>query len=72
VKSDSLRAVVEALQRSGARYLVVGGVAVVAHGFVRLTEDLDVVLRLEDGDEVRRGSSELSALDYQPLAIGNN
>jgi predicted nucleotidyltransferase len=67
VKSKSLRAVLEALHRSGARYLVVGGVAVVAHGFVRLTEDLDVVLRLEDSDEVRRALTELSTLDYQPL-----
>lgn len=65
--SDSLTAALRALQRSTAPYLVVGGVAVVAHGFVRLTEDLDVVLRLEDSDSVRRALKELAALGYQPL-----
>lgn len=36
-----------ALNRSGARYVVVGGMAVVLHGHARLTADLDIVLDLE-------------------------
>ena len=50
MSSDSLKAVLAALVASGVRFLVVGGVAVVAHGFVRLTEDLDLVLRLDGPD----------------------
>lgn len=39
--------VFEALDRSGTRYVVVGGVAVVLHGHARLTADLDIVVDLE-------------------------
>ena len=35
-----------ALNESGARYVVVGGVATVLHGHARLTADLDVVVDL--------------------------
>lgn len=34
----------EALEKSGAHYVVVGGVAVVLHGYARLTADLDLVV----------------------------
>ncbi len=36
-----------ALERAGARYLVAGGLAVLAHGYLRLTLDVDLVLDLE-------------------------
>ena len=42
----SVEAVVRALNDAGAEYLIVGGLAVNAHGFVRLTRDVDLVLRL--------------------------
>lgn len=67
MSSDSLKVVLAALAASGARFLVVGGVAVVAHGFVRLTEDLDIVLRLDEADDVRRALGVLAALGYQPI-----
>lgn len=38
-----LRALVAALQERGVEFVVIGGVAVTAHGYVRSTEDLDVV-----------------------------
>jgi hypothetical protein len=38
-----LRALLEALHRSEVRFVVIGGVAVAAHGYVRGTEDLDLV-----------------------------
>ena len=38
-----LRALLEALNEQGVRFVVIGGVAVGAHGYVRGTEDLDVV-----------------------------
>lgn len=38
-----LRALLEALHDDDIRFIVIGGVAVGAHGFVRATEDLDLV-----------------------------
>jgi hypothetical protein len=35
------------LDASGARYVVVGGLATVLHGFARLTADIDLALDLE-------------------------
>jgi predicted nucleotidyltransferase len=41
----SVETVVKALNEAGVRYIIVGGVAVNAHGFVRMTRDLDMVLQ---------------------------
>jgi hypothetical protein len=38
-----LRSLLEALNANGVRFVVIGGVAVGAHGYVRGTEDLDLV-----------------------------
>jgi hypothetical protein len=62
-----LERILDALQRSGARYLVVGGVAVVLHGHPRFTADLDLVTALER-DELRRALAALSGLGYRPRA----
>lgn len=43
----SVEAIVRALNASGAQYLIVGGLAVNAHGFGRLTRDVDIVIGLE-------------------------
>ena len=47
---DSLLA---ALDDSGVRFVVVGGVAVVLHGHTRSTVDLDLVVDLASDDAVR-------------------
>jgi hypothetical protein len=36
-------AILAALSRAGAKFIIVGGAAAVAHGSVRLTEDIDIV-----------------------------
>lgn len=46
-------AVFEALNRAGIDYLVVGGLAVNAHGYVRMTMDIDLVVSLEPGNITR-------------------
>ena len=43
----SVEAIVRALNEAKVRYLIVGGLAVNAHGFVRLTQDVDIVLALD-------------------------
>jgi len=40
--------IIEALERNGVRYVVVGGVAVVLQGHPRFTADLDLVVDLEE------------------------
>lgn len=62
-----LELVLRALEESGARYLIVGGVAVVLHGHPRFTADLDVVIQL-DADNVRAAFAALARLDYRPRA----
>ncbi len=45
-----LREAVVALQEAGLRYLLIGGVAVNIHGYLRATRDLDLMLLVEDAD----------------------
>ena len=63
----SVEAIFGALNGSGSRYLVVGGLAVVAHGYVRLTADIDLVLD-PDPASLRRAIEALAALGYRPRA----
>ena len=62
-----IEAVLDALNRSQARYLVVGGVAVVLHGYLRTTADLDLVLH-HTSDNVLRAVHALADLQYRPRA----
>lgn len=59
--------VLTVLERVGVRYLVVGGVAVVLHGYLRTTLDLDLVLQLER-DNLDRALKALGDLGFQPQA----
>ena len=43
---ESFEALAAALERAGVRYLVAGGLAVNAHGYVRYTKDVDLVIHL--------------------------
>jgi len=59
--------VLEALNAAGVRYLIVGGVAVVLHGHLRTTADLDLIVQLER-DNVLRAMRALTGLGYRPRA----
>ncbi len=63
---ESIKAVVRALNDAGVEYLVVGGVAVALHGYVRHTQDLDLVVRLDRGN-AEQALDALSALGYRPM-----
>jgi hypothetical protein len=63
----SVEALVRTLEAADVRYLIAGGLAVVAHGYVRFTADLDLVLDLEEGN-LRRAMEGLGALSYRPRA----
>jgi len=67
VPSSDFDIIFMALQDAGVRYLVVGGVAVVLHGHLRFTADLDLIVAL-DAANVRAAMSTLEALGYRPRA----
>ncbi len=67
MERHSVEAIVRALNDAGVRYLIAGGVAVVAHGYVRFTADLDVILDLET-ENLRRALAVLAGLGYFPRA----
>jgi len=50
---SSLASIVSALDESGARFVVVGGLAVVLHGHARLTADVDLVVDLSPGEAIK-------------------
>jgi hypothetical protein len=56
-----------ALNAAHARYVVVGGLATVLHGYARLTADIDMVIDL-DPVEVKRTLGAMSALGLRPRA----
>jgi hypothetical protein len=55
----------KAMEEKGIRYVVVGGVAVVLHGFVRATMDLDLVVSLEPTN-ARKFLDLVKGLGYKP------
>ncbi len=63
----SIEAIVRALNDAGVRYLIAGGVAVVAHGYVRYTADLDLIFELSEGN-LRPAVTALAGLGYRPTA----
>ena len=58
--------IIGTLNTAGVRYLVVGGVAVVAPGHPRVTMDLDIVIQLET-ENLSRAMDALGNIGYQPL-----
>src|SRR5437763_2731088 len=67
MKRDSVVAIVQTLNENEVRYLIVGGLAVVAHGYVRFTADIDLILSLDEQNLVRAVTA-LKTLDYRPRA----
>lgn len=64
-----LRGLLEALNEAGVSFVVIGGVAVGAHGYVRGTEDLDVVPD-PDPENLARLTEVLRKLDSTLPTVG--
>lgn len=60
-----IAALLRALSGEGARFIVVGGAAAVAHGSARLTQDVDVVYA-RDADNLRRVVAALAPFKPYP------
>jgi hypothetical protein len=56
--------ITDALNRIGARYALIGGLALASHNVVRATQDVDLLADLEKADEIE---GELGKLGYHRL-----
>lgn len=65
MKVASFEAIVRVLNEAGVRYIVVGGLAVNAHGYGRSTYDVDIVVQLFP-ENVIRAFAALEGIDYHP------
>jgi hypothetical protein len=65
MKTTDLIDIASRFQCEGVEYLIAGGYAVVAHGYVRFTADLDVVLELSP-DNIRKAFDVLKSAGFRP------
>jgi len=65
VRVDTIINVTRALNDAGVRFIVCGGQAVIAHGYVRLTADLDIAIHLQP-DSIRKAGEALRSCGYRP------
>ena len=65
MKLASIESITRALDQAGAPFIVVGGLAVVAHGYGRQTQDLDIVIRLQP-ESINAAFRALRTLGYRP------
>jgi predicted nucleotidyltransferase len=61
----SVQTIFRRLNEAGVRYVVVGGLAVVVHGYQRFTSDVDLMLDLDE-DNVRRALEVLKNEGFAP------
>ena len=65
MRLNSVEQIFRALNDAGVKYLVAGGLAVNAHGYLRFTKDVDFVLRLQ-ADNIGRAFTALERIGYRP------
>lgn len=66
MKLGAFDSLVRALEQAGVRYLVAGGLAVNAHGYLRFTRDVDLVLQLARANVISAFGA-LELVGYRPL-----
>lgn len=66
MKLASFEAIVEALKKAGVKYLVAGGLAVNAHGYLRFTKDADFVIQLVPRN-ITAAFQAMESLGYKPI-----
>lgn len=66
MKLGSFDSLVSALHSAGVRYLVAGGLAVNAHGYLRFTRDIDIVLQFSRGN-IEAAFTALAGIGYRPI-----
>lgn len=61
----NVRQIFAALNEAGVDYVVVGGLAVILHGYLRATADLDLAIGFSSGN-ASRGMHSLASIGLQP------
>jgi predicted nucleotidyltransferase len=64
---SSLQQIIQTLNDANANYLVVGGLAVIAHGHLRFTSDVNLLIKLEEAN-ILAALRALQALGYAPTS----
>lgn len=64
---NGVESVIRSLNQHQVQYLIVGGLAVVAHGYMRFTADIDLLLAV-DSANLTKIVAALKSLDYRPRA----
>jgi predicted nucleotidyltransferase len=67
MERSSVEKIVRVLNDHRVRYLIVGGLAVAAHGYLRFTADIDLVLAF-DNENLAAALAAFHSLVYQPRA----
>jgi len=65
MKLAAFEAVAKAFDAAQVRYLVAGGLAVNAHGYIRLTLDIDLVIAFDTGN-IHSAFNALAGIGYRP------
>jgi hypothetical protein len=65
MKLAAFKAILKSLDEEDVRFLLVGGMAVVAHGYGRVTFDIDIVIQL-NRENITRGFRALESIGYKP------
>ncbi|MDQ8182441.1 DUF6036 family nucleotidyltransferase [Pelagicoccus sp. SDUM812005] len=63
--SDILESIQAAFDKEGTRFIVVGGLATIAHGYLRATTDIDIVIDLVP-ESIERAFAALESIGYKP------
>lgn len=66
MKLSAFEVVISALHSAEIRYLIAGGLAVNAHGYLRMSQDIDIVIAL-NADNIRKAFAALATEGYRPL-----
>ena len=63
--TESIISIQSALDAAKIRFIVVGGLAVIAHGYLRMTRDADMVIELVPNN-IERAFKALASIGYHP------
>jgi hypothetical protein len=68
MKLTSFEAIEQALNRASVRFIVVDGLAVNAHGYLRFTNDIDLVIQFLERD-ILSSFHALEQIGYRPSKV---
>lgn len=60
---DKVNKIIEALNKNDVQYVVIGGYAIILHGFLRATEDVDIVIKMSDENVLKLQTALQSVYD---------